>query len=309
MANDSRAEELAVQKLLLTGGQNGRAYCSAVMIGPQWALTAAHCLTGADGSPRGIQFYRAGHVGPTIQVDKFWLSQYYDTLGNLNWKWHSINIRYQDFAVLHLHSPAPHWVTFADIAQPNEVYTSEPAETVGFPYDKFKGKTKVIAGDCDVRQLAVDTIFSDCATSEGSSGGALYVFTKAKKWKLAGIVSNEFILGATSDHKEDDVQGGFYSDSIANQFNDITYYSGEIANIIKKYDGETLLTLRASLTYPVQCLTRLTTATPSFLVHFWRPLNSCYFAACKAVQTQSQLNELFSPSWPVNCKRTVQQKG
>ncbi len=286
VSDDTQPAELAVQRLSLSTHPT---YCSAVMIAPQWALTAGHCVWGSEWKPDAIEFFYKGHAGPKIAVDESWPGQYFDNSYDAKWQWRNIPITYQDFAVVHLRSPAPKWVKFAEVAQPSEVYVGEPAETVGFPYDKFKGFTRVVAGHCTVRGLHVDEIFSDCASSEGASGGALYVFTRSGKWKLAGITSSEELTGYTNNQSEDMIRGGAYSNAAANQFTNITYYSGEVANDIKKFNGETLTALRASSTYPVQCLTRLSGLMITGR-HWWDPPSSLDFKACVDVQTPYQVS-------------------
>ena len=268
-ANDSQPGELAVHRLLLPNG-----WCSAVMIAPQWAVTAAHCV---KDNPFAIRFYRDNEPGPTVGVDRSWYGKYYGKFLTMD----SVQFLYQDFGTVHLQSPAPKWVTFAEIARPNEVYVGEPAKTVGFPFDSFGGDIKVSAGNCGVRDLLGDAILSDCAISEGSSGGALFVYTRLGKWKLGGVTSTEF--GYNSNGQEHTIQGGPYSNAVGNRFVNITYYSGRIANTVASFDGEKLPTLRASLTYPVQCLTQFTSIN-------WKTIRDNGINACKEVQTQSQLN-------------------
>ena len=269
VANDTQPGELAVHQLLLDDDK----WCSAVMIGPQWAVTAAHCVTG---NPVAIQFYHDNEPGPEIEVDYSWHGRYYGKL----WTSGSIPFLYQDFGVVHLQSPAPKWVTFVKIAQPNEVYVGQHARTVGFPLKRFGGDTKVRAGHCSVRRLVADSILSDCAISEGSSGGAFYVYTRAGKWVLGGVASTEY--GDNRNGYEHDIQGGPYSDALANHFVNIAYYSGWIAKVIMNYDGEKLPTLRASLTDSVICLTRFTSIK-------WNSIDNDAISACKNVQTQPQL--------------------
>ncbi len=267
VANDTQPGELAVHKLLVDGG-----WCSAVMIGPQWAVTAAHCV---KDDPVAIQFYRDNQAGPTIEIDHSWYGRYARFLTS-----DSIEFLYQDFGVVHLQSPAPKWVKFAQIAQPDELYAGEPAKSVGFPRNRFGGDIKVRAGNCSVRRLFYDAILSDCAISGGSSGGALFVYTRSGKWRLGGITSSEYAY--TRFGQQFTLHGGPYTDPTANRFVNITYYSGRIANTIMNYDHETLPTLRASLTYPVQCLTRFTDVN-------WKSIYGYELNDCEEVESPTQL--------------------
>ncbi len=269
-ADDSKPGELAVHRLLLAGDS----WCSTVMIGPQWAVTAAHCIYG---KPYAVQFYRDNYVESTISVDHTWHGRFYGQFWNVG----SIKYLYQDYGFVHLRSPAPKWVRFADIAQPNEVYVGERAKSVGFPKDRFGGDTKVRAEHCSVRRLVNDSILSDCAISEGNSGGALFVFTPSGEWKLGGVTSTE--IGYNKNDVEYMIRGGAYSDDLANHFVNISFYTGHIAKSIAAYDSEKLPTLAASLTYPVRCLTRFTDIR-------WPSINEDEINACELVHTQPQLN-------------------
>ena len=167
----------SVHKLETSGG-----WCTAFLIAPSWALTAAHCVTG--GNPEALWIDRQGRFTKAIGIKNVFKTKNYAK---------GTPIYHEDFALLQLASPAPKDLPFAALAAPEEIKAGVPAMTVGYPDYTYGGKRRIKGVGCSIRSMAGDSLYTDCPLSLGNSGGPLFVQTSSG-WKAAGVVSTHAIL-------------------------------------------------------------------------------------------------------------------
>lgn len=165
-------------------GQKGA--CSATLIGPRTALTAAHCLyshekggwlsdfifvpglNGIDKLPFGAYKYR------TAYIFQGYISNYQGFYGSVV-PW--------DIGIVILEEPAGDkvgWMSYGYTDQPQSFY----ANIVGYPGDKPLGT--MWRADCDAPlELMTDLTFKyQCDTFPGSSGSAVYKYDVEKKSRV-----------------------------------------------------------------------------------------------------------------------------
>ena len=193
---------------------SGDAYCSSVLISPDIALTAAHCV---DGDVTGWKQDEGADWGAPVAIAETWIGRNYKHGESGDVPSH------EDFGIVRLATPAPANITYFEVAKPDEVYIGQPAATVGYPAYTYNGNQRVVGSGCRIRGFSGDVLKTDCYLSEGMSGGPLLVKTKSGKWKIAGLASEEVL----SDGRM--IMGDAYSSGSANTYVNVTHYRGRIS--------------------------------------------------------------------------------
>ena len=193
---------------------SGRKTCTAFLISPQAALTAAHCV-----DKKGTSFFEYESNG---QKKKVLAAQVVFLPGYKNPTAGAPDSQ-KDLAVLLFKNPL--FPSGAGLSIANEVLIGQAAIAVGFP----GGADEEISPRCRVRNIAGGVIHSDCATSPGESGGPLFIRT-GEQWRVAGIISGEI-------DPNDPRSGWKYSDETANRFCDIVPYKNWILSVMRRWEN------------------------------------------------------------------------
>ena len=209
---------------LATGGS-----CSSVRIGPRAVLTAAHCTN------EGIAAWTQDLVSNWGQSLSSKIS--YSAANYAFVVTGTAGASREDWGVVVLDSEMPADVKTLEIAAPNEIYIGQPAYSVGYPdyimttdneVDN-RAVTRVVGKDCRIRNFKGDNILTDCYMARGSSGGPLLVKTKAGRWKIAGICSEESL-----DSNGEMMVGQVYADRVANVYSNVTRYRKRILSHVNE---------------------------------------------------------------------------
>ncbi|MFW5642057.1 MAG: trypsin-like serine peptidase, partial [Roseicyclus sp.] len=153
--------------------------CSAVLIGPDLALTAAHCARGAVAGPRAMQLlFRPGESAPAFRATVRAVAFHADYAPA------PITARnaHADLALLRLARPVP-----PEIATPIPVATGEDAELVAI-YGYVNGAPDLLRGHpgCALRRLGPGLSGSDCRVVSGLSGAPV-LSGGPGNWRVEGI--------------------------------------------------------------------------------------------------------------------------
>lgn len=176
-----RAAELSAIARIRNASQTSGG-CTAVLIAPQYALTASHCARGgADGSrnPRMLTF--APESAPPhyrVPVNVTTIHPFFISGAPL-----SVASARHDLSLLRLAVPVP-----ADIATPLPVASAMPGEPHAV-YGYLNADDGPLHGHegCAVQMNANGAMGSDCRTGGGMSGGA-FLREEPDGWVLTGIV-------------------------------------------------------------------------------------------------------------------------
>ncbi len=153
---------------------NGRA-CTAVLIGDDLALTAAHCIAEGDqpqkGNYRFLLGYSAKGAQRSSRITHFWWGEIRGARG-------------QDWALLRLESPLGASVSFAQLG---EFDAGQHVDFVGYGDDFQRGQVLTAHRQCQIRDRPrVHEMYHDCDSANGDSGGALFQCNSGK-CRLVGI--------------------------------------------------------------------------------------------------------------------------
>ena len=163
----------AIARLRRPAGDRGG--CSAVLVAPHIALTAAHCAP--HHQPRNLRFHPEGPVPFIVPVAEVIHALETDTDN-------PIQATADDLALLRLEAPVP-----AEIAVPMPIGPFDPAQPHGLFGFLNSARDESLRGHepSQVAALPEGAIASDCAVRSGQSGGALVRFTEDGP-VLAGII-------------------------------------------------------------------------------------------------------------------------
>lgn len=197
-------------------------WCTTFFVSRDYALTAQHCVK--HGIPRHIEIDRGGQRSAEIGIADSWQSEI------LAERHDSIKRKYYsaDVTVLRLAELAPNDLGYFELATEAEVFVGQDAISVGYPNYTYQGKSRVKDAHCKVQGIEGDIIRTDCAMTEGNSGGPLLVRVADGSWKVAGIASTElkFTDGAT-------LLSNLYLEQFANYYTNVTVYRDRILRDIR----------------------------------------------------------------------------
>jgi protease YdgD len=155
----------------ITGG------CTAVLIAPDIALTAAHCARGAVSGPAAMRLTFRPDSAPfavTVRAVAFHAERGDDTL--------SFDNAHADIALLRLAMPVP-----PDIAAPIPLSTAPQAEVAAlYGYRNPDGDTLHGHPSCSVATARPELLVSDCSVVSGFSGAPL-LSGGPGDWRVEGI--------------------------------------------------------------------------------------------------------------------------
>jgi protease YdgD len=151
--------------------------CTAVLIAPDTALTAAHCARGAVAGPAAMRLTFRPDSAPfavTIRAVAFHAARGSDPL--------SFDNAHADIALLRLAQPVP-----PDIATPIPLATAPQAETTAL-YGYLNAPGEALHGHphCAAATIQPDLIVSDCSVVSGFSGAPL-LSGRPGDWRVEGI--------------------------------------------------------------------------------------------------------------------------
>ncbi len=183
--------------------------CSAVLVAPRLALTAAHCLFDEAGAARPPAFvarggFRAGQASTSVNVERAWLGTKTPN-----------DQRTRDWAILQL-DDAPDGLGTGLVVD-SEALTGATTlpytvSLAGYSADRRGGTVLSLHRDCLVRTVDREgqRFFHDCDSKSGISGAPLLVKI-GEITAIVGLSVSEFRQGAPES-----VERGEYSDDYAN---------------------------------------------------------------------------------------------
>jgi hypothetical protein len=147
----------------------GAALCTATLVAPDLALTAAHCVRGAVAAPQSLLFaagYRAGRAAGSARVREVILS------GGRGGR--------ADAALVRLERPLPG-------VAPLPVVSPEADAYIRFGYRRDAPESPEPAVRCTVRARPVPRVVVDCPAVSGNSGAPLLA-PAGDSWAVAGLL-------------------------------------------------------------------------------------------------------------------------
>ncbi len=205
----SRAEMMATTKPWSAFGRmlnNGIAWCSATLVGPDLVMTAAHCVLDANGKLLGgLRFdagYRRGKALASAGVIYIWSGAHIGSDTNNDWAILKLDARIGD---------QMGWLGVLNMTN-SQLVLLAGAGLVAYPGDK-NSEAPFYETGCRFRSLVAERIYvrHDCSTSRGTSGGAMFVQDAATKRFY--IVALNVAEARTGDQSQ---IGVIYSDETAN---------------------------------------------------------------------------------------------
>ena len=196
-------------------------YCSAFLISRTWALTAAHCLENGKPNNFSFEFNSGTNFEFTTLIDETHVAEGYKPEGD---------IRPNDWALIHLVTPAPELYRSYRIGKANEIRVGAPAISIGYPLRADPGgSTRIIGRNCSIRRLTGDQVYSDCDMTVGNSGGPLLEILPSGEYVVAGIASTQ-----TLNAEGGPIMWGTYSDSAANHWTSTSVHLAEFVEAVSR---------------------------------------------------------------------------
>lgn len=168
--------------------------CSAAMIGPQLALTAAHCIFDSEkvAFKTDVKYLKAGYKDGK-SVASSWINQVW--IGSQNPE----KERKNDWAILALSDDIGNTTGWFGVkSQELESALPMTVNLAGYSTDKDKGNVAQISRDCYLHKVdEAGRVLHDCDGAAGVSGGPLFTSSGSETFIVA-ITAAEFRTGDTS---------------------------------------------------------------------------------------------------------------